>query len=641
MKRVLFFIYIMFLINIKILAQFPTNIGIQGGFGNLGALGTIGQGGGVNTNFTAPENWIPDSVPLRIIQFIESDLNFYTSRIVDTTVKNFEIIPPFEKFNHAWLGNLAYAWYPTDFELRMKYKYDDFYFLNPFLDRIYLPNEFFFFRTNRPYTDLYYASSLRDIEQPVIKAIHTQNIDYYTNFGIVYQSYGAKEFVRQSNSSVNSVKFWFSKEKHFYRYQVNLFYSNVKLLDNGGIIDTNLFSQTFEQYYLTKAQTKITLFGINANPEIRLFQKKDSLKISIQNFLEATRHYHSYFDENPRNNPYIYSNIYTDSTYSNDSISYDRVINELRLKLLSHKIKMQLSVGYEGQDFYYFRGYIYKPKSLWFNNLYLKGGLEKLYLAKGLEFEIHSKYYVLGRKASYFRIHSALNYQNKKNIFSLVGEYNSQIPSYFITHYYGNTNRWLNTQFVNQKTLLIKTSLYSLDGKLALQANFWQIQDYINFNNSVPFQYGDTINVFEVKFFKSSQWKFFHLDSRINIQYTNKNYILNLPLFSTEQSFWLDFYVFKRAMRLNTGIDLYYTTEFNQYFYHPAIVAFYVNKNSFTGNMPIANIFINIHVKRMSLFFKFDFVNKSFMPIDYYATVTHYHYPSFFYRFGARWWFKN
>ena len=641
MKKILY-ILILSLLATHLWAQFPTGFpGMQGGFGNLGGLGGIGGQSGGNTNFTAPENWIPDSVPLRITRFVESDLNIYKSEIVDTLAQHFELLPPKEKYNDAWMGNLAYAWYPIDFEERMKYHYEDFYFLNPFLDRLYRPDKNIFFRTNRPFTDLYYASSIKDFEQPIVRAIHTQNADYYTNFGLMYQSYSSKEFVRQSNSSVNSVKFWISREKHVYRYQINLFLNAVKLLDNGGTVDTSSVNETFEQYYLTKAQTKIGMYGLNINPELILWQKTDTLKITVQDFAQVIRHYHSYFDQNPDNQPVLYPNIYMDSTYSHDSVSYDQLENELRLKLLSKWGNAQISVGYEGQNFYYFRGYIYKPKSLWYNNLYIKGGVEDLGIVKNLTFSAFGRYYLAGRRASDALGRAVISYNRPRMIYHIEGEYRSMVPSFFMVRYHGNTNRWNNTQFVNENYLHLKALTYSRKGNFKLSASYWQLNHYINFNNAVPFQYGDTIHVYQVKLLKRTKLKFIHLDTWVNLQYSDHNNIVNLPLASAQASLWFDFYLFKHAMHLNPGVDAYMTTGFNQYYYHPAIVAFYVNPDMVTGNVPIVNAFVNIHVQRMSLFFKFDFINRAFMPIDYYETVTHYHYPEFFYRFGARWWFKN
>ncbi len=640
MRRIVYIFFIL-LWAYPVAAQIPTGFpGMQGGFGNLGSLGNIGQGGG-KTNFTAPENWIPDSVPLRISRFEESELNIYSSSVLDTNVHHFEIIPPNERFNDAWMGNLAYAWYSTDFEKRMKYRYEDFYFLNPFLDRMYDPGKFIFFRTNRPYTDLYYATSIKDQEQPVVRAIHTQNIDYFTNFGVMYQSHSSKEFVRQSNSSVSSVKMWFSKEKKLYRYQVNLFLNTVKLLDNGGMIDTGNFNEQYPQYYLTTAQTKIGMYGINMNPEVILFQKPDTFKVTVQNFFQAVRHYHSYFDQNPDKLPELYPNIYMDSTYSHDSVSYDQVVNELRIKLISHRLNAQLAAGYEGQNFYYFRGYIYKPRSLWFNNLFIRGGIENLKLTRSLSFSVQGRYYLAGRRATDAFVRTNLTYSRAKMVYSIEAEYKSMVPSFFMIRYHGNTNRWNNTQFVNQNILHAKASVWNKKGTFRFSTSYWKLNHYINFNNAVPFQYGDLINVYQLKLIKYTRIGFVHLDTWVNLQYSDHNDIVNLPLGSMHTSLWFDFYVFKHAMRLNPGIDLYYATAFHQYYYHPAIVAFYVNPDAMTGNVPIANAFLNIHVKRMSLFFKFDFVNSSFLPVSYYSTVTHYHYPEFFYRFGARWWFKN
>jgi hypothetical protein len=107
-------------------------------------------------------------------------------------------------------------------------------------------------------------------------------------------------------------------------------------------------------------------------------------------------------------------------------------------------------------------------------------------------------------------------------------------------------------------------------------------------------------------------------------------------------SFWFDFYMFKKALKVHSGIDVYWNSGFIRYQYNPSILGFYFFPNDdLAGIYPIANLFFNFKVKRATIFLKFEYFNAYFDPIVFYSTVNHYHYPEFYMRYGVRWWFKN
>ncbi len=641
---------------LAVFAQFPTNTGF-GGFGGSNLGGTLGRlggafsqglgGGGANSNFHAPQSWLPDSVPLRITKFAQSALNFYQPVSFDTShFTHFEILPPKEKFNDIWLGNLAFAWLPNEFDQRIQYSFQDFFFINPYMDRIFISSDNFFFRTNRPFTDLYYASSFKNTEQQAIHALHSQNVDYYTNFGLIYNDYTAKGIVRaQDNSGVSSVVFWIAKYKPSFRYHLVMFTNTIKILQNGGIIDTSAEFNPFMNYsyYLTKAFSRIGYKGISFDPEIQLFKTKDSVKLFFQSFTKYSFLYHKYYDQNPASNPAIYGHFFADSALSNDSVNYQFINQAFRLKLFSPIGNAEFSYGALFQNFYYFTDYIFRPVGRWYPNFYIKAGIQNIYLKK-LQLSAAFKYFLAGRLRNQFAFNSQIKY-HYKNIFSgFQTSIWSEQPGFYISFYNGNTDRWKNNflkQFFWQNRLYLSMPKF----KFSTELQYWMVKNYINFLNGYPVQYQNLAHILIFKLHKTFTLGPLNFDNSSVIQLSNKNQIFNLPLLMNFNSLWLNFYIFHRAAQINTGFDVYFTTKFYQYFYKPSIEAFYINYNQTAGMEPIVNIFFNMHVKRMYLFFKFDYVNglieEKLNIRPYYSTATHYHYPVFYYRFGARWWFKN
>ncbi len=625
------------------ISQFPTG-GFGGNLGNLGSsFGGFGSGGGgAASNFHAPENWIPDSVPLRITLFKEDKLGFYRKDTIDTTFYHFEILRPEEHFNDVWLGNVTAPYYPNDFDRRMSDQYDDFYFLNAFKDRLYFPSNNYYFRTNRPYTDFYYATSPKLTEQQAINIIHTQNVNYYTNFGLLFNSYTAIEPVTGDNSAVSSLVFWLATEKPRYRYNFVAFINSVRLIENGGIIDTSAYyNPESPQYFLTNGcRTKIGFRGFSFNPEYVLKLTADSAKITAQTYMLYARHTHNFTDPSPSYHYSYYGNYFLDSTKVFDSVSYDLSLLETNLKYIKKNFKAVAATGVELQSFYYFINYIFRQRGNRYTNLYLRAGAELK--RNDTRLDIAAKYYFLGRKRNDVTVNARAMTQMSKFDYGFESNFRYRTPSFFMTIYSGNVDRWYNPAFVNEIVWQNRLFLKSKNKRFQVDLQVWLLDNYINFVNAIPYQYLSPAQVFMVKLQKDSRLWFMHFDNRVTLQYSPQNYIFNLPYVMTFSSFWFDFYLFKKALKVNAGIDVYWNSGFKTYQYRPSIMAFYYYQSSpVTGIYPIANIFVNFKVKRATIFVKFDYFNAYFDPLLYYSTAQHYHYPEFYLRYGVRWWFKN
>lgn len=610
--------------------SYPTNVGR-----------TNTAEGSINT--VAPENWIPDTVPLRIVRFYRDELGFYVPQKVDTNTYHFELLRPAEHYNDVWLGNLSYAWYPNDFEKRMTYQYRDFYFLNGFMDKIYSPSNIFFFRTNRPYTDLYYTSSPKISEQQIINTIHTQNVNFYTNFGLIFNTYTSLEPVTSDNSAVSTLVFWIATDKPRYKYNFTAFLNSIKLLENGGMIDnTSYFNPESPQYYLTNGvRTKIGFRGLSFTPEYLLKSFGNEKKLSVQANLLFARHTHSYFDPSPRRHLSYYEHYFIDSTQVFDSVGYDLSKIEANVKYSASKLRYVLGAGDDLQSFYYFIDYIFRPRGILSSNFYVHSGVEGR-LGKSVSYSVSGRFYFYGRRAWDYRANARLSYAKAKSRAGVAVCVENRTPNFFQMIYSGNVAQWYNLLFSKEFLWSNKVYFSVPSIKFYVDLQYWLVKNYIHFVDREPYQEPGLGHVFVAHLRKDTHLGFIHFDNSLTLQYSPQNQIFNLPLAMVYSSLWFKFFMFKHALGVNTGVDVYYNSGFKQYQYDPSVMAFYFSADApIVGQFPIANLFINFKVKRADIFIKFDYVDYLLNKNLFYAPAKHYHYPQLFFRYGARWWFKN
>jgi hypothetical protein len=68
----------------------------------------------------------------------------------------------------------------------------------------------------------------------------------------------------------------------------------------------------------------------------------------------------------------------------------------------------------------------------------------------------------------------------------------------------------------------------------------------------------------------------------------------------------------------------------------PALRSFYIQDERKYGNYPYFDIFLNAKIKRARLFFKYEQLNSSFMPQNYFISP-HYPNPDASFTFGVLW----
>lgn len=128
------------------------------------------------------------------------------------------------------------------------------------------------------------------------------------------------------------------------------------------------------------------------------------------------------------------------------------------------------------------------------------------------------------------------------------------------------------------------------------------------------------------------QWRWFHVDMLQLLQHSTDKVQMPVPLWASKNSIYADFSLFRNAMRMQIGADLRYYTRFSPDGYDPATGLFY-HQDTETGDYIWADAFINLQIKRASIYVKAGHVNALWEKHPNYFLLPH--YPGT--RFGLLW----
>jgi hypothetical protein len=134
------------------------------------------------------------------------------------------------------------------------------------------------------------------------------------------------------------------------------------------------------------------------------------------------------------------------------------------------------------------------------------------------------------------------------------------------------------------------------------------------------------------------QWGWFHVDMQQILQHSTDDDQFSVPTLSSKNSIYADFTLFRRALRMQIGIDIRYFSRFSPDGYDPATGLFY-NQNTETGDTFWGDAFINLQIKRASLYIKAGHLNALWESHPHYFLLPHYPSQGFGLYWGATWHF--
>jgi hypothetical protein len=132
----------------------------------------------------------------------------------------------------------------------------------------------------------------------------------------------------------------------------------------------------------------------------------------------------------------------------------------------------------------------------------------------------------------------------------------------------------------------------------------------------------------------------FHWVTSEKVQYLADTVPLRLPRLVTENSIFLETYLFHHALFLRFGADFYYNTAYYGYAYMPVTDQYYLENSTKLGNYLYVDPFVSFRIKTFRMFVKFENVTEGLAPENYYYALR-YPMPDRTIRFGIAWDFWN
>jgi len=130
-----------------------------------------------------------------------------------------------------------------------------------------------------------------------------------------------------------------------------------------------------------------------------------------------------------------------------------------------------------------------------------------------------------------------------------------------------------------------------------------------------------------------------HLDMQQLVQHSTDAEQLPVPLWASKNSLYADFHLFQRTLRLQVGIDVRYHTSYHAPLYDPATGLFLQQDELMVGNYVWGDVFVNMQVKRASIYIKAGHVNALWENPATYFLLPHYPGQKFGLQWGLTWCF--
>ncbi len=127
-----------------------------------------------------------------------------------------------------------------------------------------------------------------------------------------------------------------------------------------------------------------------------------------------------------------------------------------------------------------------------------------------------------------------------------------------------------------------------------------------------------------------------HYDMQQHLQYSSDQEQIRVPLFASKNSLYTDFNVFHGALHVQTGFDLRYHTRFYADAYDPTLGIFYRQDDEQVGNYLWADFFLNLQIKRATIYLKAGHFN-TFFEQNAYCIIPNYPTQQFGLFYGLTW----
>ncbi len=604
------------------------------------------------------------------------DIEHPTYELRDTALVNFQRYRPTEErlFEYAHLGNLGQAHQPLVFEYNRSVGFDigfhnyDLYFF----DKHQVP----YFKTLAPLTEIGYL--LGSQEEQKINFTHAQQFIRGINSCIDYQRVTSKGIYENSKGGVHAFAFtnWYQSKNKKYNVYASMVWNKATPKLNGGM--TSAFNES--QSSILRRIANVNLpdaessfrdmsyfirqsWDLGRNREIAIndsvsktvFEANWRLAHSIRRSVA----YHQYTDNQQKGIDNFYPITNYNSSGALDTTSYTHYENIASLQYLRFKDIPLLNNGWMIGRLHHH--YLSQTDSLFnfisnsdttytdttgqkynYQSFQVSGDLQNEdSFENKLHYHVHAAYGLTGYLQNNFELNTKLRFTPNPAIgyFQAYVSLQNLSPTLMQTHWKSSHIEWDN-DFQNTTSLQWQLKYFFPKLNLELAYNSYALGKHIVYGeNAIPIQLDETVLIQQLKASFGYRLGKFHFQHAAAVQYKNSDYI-RIPAFYTRHNVYFQDNIFSDAMRLQAGIDISYTTDYDPYQFMPSNSQFYAGGDEVLNFLPIADLYVNMKIGQVRIFTKAEYINQGIGQSVYYH-IADYPMPDTALKVGFNWQFYD
>ncbi|MEG1935319.1 MAG: putative porin, partial [Rikenellaceae bacterium] len=155
--------------------------------------------------------------------------------------------------------------------------------------------------------------------------------------------------------------------------------------------------------------------------------------------------------------------------------------------------------------------------------------------------------------------------------------------------------------------------------------------------NSLPAQFKDALSVTGIFLQKDFRLGGLNLKNRVLLQWSSSQKVAPVPLVSANAMYYYEFNVVKNVLRMQVGVDAYFNTSYYGFGYNPAIMQFYNQQTTKTGDYIWLDAFVSGKWKRVRFLVKMQHLNYELFGGRNYFQVAHYPLNRRMLKLGISW----
>lgn len=518
-------------------------------------------------------------------------------------------------------------------------------------------NDVKYYDVKTPTAAFVYHNAMRN--GAALRSTYTQNIGKRFNFALEYMGLRSQGLYRNALSANNNTIFsgHYTSKSGNYELFAHYIHQNVNNQENGGIAEDDLF-QSGSSDYKNRQNAQVNLESSSSQFAYRRYYLSHQFTpFNSEKFPFSIRHTISH-----QGNKYYYNQGVLEGYWYKDPLELvdgfplttkkysSNFSNTLSLVFNNEKFKLDAGVRYQSiklgiRDVVVLNGVPF-PEELKENRIGAVGNLQvklwdKVQLNSFLEFSNGSQF------KSYLKTTNNLKFEPIKDYFvNAKVNFQSAYPSFnylLNTSVYNKFNYYLEDA-KNQSVMELGGSINLKWFKTELFANYFRIDNYTYFDsNAAPKQSESSLNISQIGGDATFSYGKFHLNTRLHFQnaLTNKE-LLPMPGFIGRVNLFYQTLAFKKAAEIQAGVKIYYFSKFGSRDYSPILNEYLLpdSKAFSIGGQPIADLYINMKVKKMFFFIEGQQIGTIISNNKAYAFP---HYPVYDFRLniGIVWYLFN